>query len=244
MLMDPNTIPGSAAGDVSGSRSISAGNTSIDTIGTMLDISLDTAVSSGGAINIILPYAESNIPAGITEEELKMVHFTGNQWVTENNCTVNVVSNTITCTVTTLSPFGIGAESSGSSGGSSGGSGRTGVNIGGNTNSVGSPTSAEAIARLQEIKNNATLQNSNYTNNKIIELDVTNSNVTNNNQSQNNDKLVVSPRQQILNGVSHDDIICNEMLQLVFKLSDGSPACVKEQSIPKLIQCGWIKITV
>jgi len=255
--MDPNTIPGSAAGDVSGSRSISAGNTRIDTIGSIFDVSLDTVISTG-TMSITLPYTESNIPAGVAEEKLHMVHYTENSWVAENDCTVDTISNTITCTVMTLSPFGIGAESSGTvsssntssntsiSSGSSGGGGRTGVDVSGNTNSIGSPTSSDAIAKLQESKNNTTLQNNNNTQNEITKLDASKSDMSNEDQSQNNNdfKINLSPKQQVINGVAHDQIICIDGLQLVFKLSDGSPACVKEQSIPKLIQWGWAKITV
>ena len=49
--------------------------------------------------------------------------------------------------------------------------------------------------------------------------------------------------------ISHDGIIIdgqwqhyiwgNEGLQLMFKASDGSPACVKESNMEKLVQRGW-----
>jgi len=118
--IDPSTLTTSTAGSTLGSRTVTASGTSITTIGTVMNVSLDTAIQSG-TMTITLPYDESNIPAGVTEENLEMVHFTGEAWVTENNCSVDTVNNKITCTVTSLSPFGIGAGSSGSISGSGGG---------------------------------------------------------------------------------------------------------------------------
>ena len=50
---------------------------------------------------------------------------------------------------------------------------------------------------------------------------------------------VLSPLKQILAGTSPQDIVCNKGLHLVLNLSE-KPACVKEQSISKLIDRGWI----
>ena len=47
-----------------------------------------------------------------------------------------------------------------------------------------------------------------------------------------------SPLKQTKAGVSFDEIKCKENLALIQKY-DNSPACVKEQSIPKLIERGW-----
>ena len=50
------------------------------------------------------------------------------------------------------------------------------------------------------------------------------------------------PRIQISElDMQPDKIRCNDGLERVFK-HDGSPACVKEQSIPKMIERGWAKI--
>ena len=128
---------------------------------------------------------------------------------------------------------------------SSGNNNNKGSSGGGSFHSSGSPVSAEAIARLQEIKNNVTLQNDDDDNyNEITKPDVSKSDVIT--QDHSNDKLVIilSPRQQIVNGVEYDQIICIEDLQLIFKVSDGLPVCVNEQSIPKLVQRGWAKLTI
>ena len=54
-----------------------------------------------------------------------------------------------------------------------------------------------------------------------------------------NEFPVLSPLKQILSGTSPRDIVCNKDLHLVLTLSE-KPACVKEQSISKLIDRGWI----
>ena len=47
-----------------------------------------------------------------------------------------------------------------------------------------------------------------------------------------------SPLKQINEGVTPENVICKEGLELVFKLN-GQPACVKTSSIQKLIAWGW-----
>ena len=51
----------------------------------------------------------------------------------------------------------------------------------------------------------------------------------------------MSPKFQMRQGITVNQIDCNEGLQLMFKASDGSPACVKESNMEKLIQRGWGK---
>ncbi len=48
-----------------------------------------------------------------------------------------------------------------------------------------------------------------------------------------------SPLLQVKNGVNLQDVDCNAGLQLIFKSSDNSPACVKPETVPKLIERGW-----
>jgi len=48
----------------------------------------------------------------------------------------------------------------------------------------------------------------------------------------------MNPREQITSGFSLNEIICKDNLKLIFK-HDESPACVKLESIPKLIERGW-----
>lgn len=50
---------------------------------------------------------------------------------------------------------------------------------------------------------------------------------------------VVSPLKQYLGGIPIDKIVCSAELQLVMKKTDGKPACVKPDSVAKLIERGW-----
>jgi len=49
----------------------------------------------------------------------------------------------------------------------------------------------------------------------------------------------LSPRTQVDIGVASSDIICKEGLELIFKSTNGYPACVKPETAEKLIQRGW-----
>lgn len=49
----------------------------------------------------------------------------------------------------------------------------------------------------------------------------------------------IPPRQQIADGVSPENIICKNGLELIFKSRDNSPACVKPETADKLVQRGW-----
>lgn len=42
--------------------------------------------------------------------------------------------------------------------------------------------------------------------------------------------LLLPPKQQIKNGIAPKDIICRDNLELIFKSSDNSPACVKPET--------------
>ena len=48
------------------------------------------------------------------------------------------------------------------------------------------------------------------------------------------------PLKQISDGVTPNDVVCNEDLKLVIKSSNMHPACVKVSSISKLMERGWI----
>jgi hypothetical protein len=50
---------------------------------------------------------------------------------------------------------------------------------------------------------------------------------------------IMSPKWQIFCGHLPKNIMCNNDLDLIFKSSDGSPACVKSKTSEKLIQRGW-----
>jgi hypothetical protein len=59
--------------------------------------------------------------------------------------------------------------------------------------------------------------------------------------TKQNKLILKSPKVQIKNGVEPQNILCKEDLELIFKSTDNSPACVKPESIPKLIERGWAK---
>ena len=58
---------------------------------------------------------------------------------------------------------------------------------------------------------------------------------------QENDKLL-SPIKQLKNGVEPIDIICKFNYQLIFKISDNSPGCFKQETFFKLIERDWSTI--
>jgi len=47
------------------------------------------------------------------------------------------------------------------------------------------------------------------------------------------------PRKQMAMGVDAHDIKCNADLKLVFKATNGMPACVKPSSVDRLVEIGW-----
>jgi len=47
------------------------------------------------------------------------------------------------------------------------------------------------------------------------------------------------PLVQFKSGVTAKDVVCRQGLQLIFKFTDGTPACVKPQTQEKLIERGW-----
>nr|ABZ09035.1 hypothetical protein ALOHA_HF4000APKG6C9ctg1g32 [uncultured marine crenarchaeote HF4000_APKG6C9] len=112
--IDPALLTGSSTAlknTGTGSRSIEiggAGGALFDTVGTALNISLSDA-SVSGDITIQMPYDESSI-GDTSESDLAVLHYTGGQWQEQSNCTVDTTANTITCTVTSLSPFSVGSS--------------------------------------------------------------------------------------------------------------------------------------
>jgi hypothetical protein len=54
---------------------------------------------------------------------------------------------------------------------------------------------------------------------------------------QNN--LILSPLQQIKSGISASSVTCRADLVHIIKAEDGSPACVKPDSVAKLVERGW-----
>ncbi len=56
------------------------------------------------------------------------------------------------------------------------------------------------------------------------------------------DKSAMSPRAQMLAGISANQVMCKEGLNLVFKATDGSPICIKASTVYKLIERKWISM--
>ncbi|MDE1725548.1 MAG: hypothetical protein KGH76_06600 [Thaumarchaeota archaeon] len=52
----------------------------------------------------------------------------------------------------------------------------------------------------------------------------------------------MSPLKQFKSGIKAEDVKCRQDLQLVIKSRDGSPACVKPDTVQKLIERGWAKL--
>ncbi|HKU33482.1 MAG TPA: hypothetical protein VJR22_06525 [Candidatus Nitrosotalea sp.] len=53
--------------------------------------------------------------------------------------------------------------------------------------------------------------------------------------------LVSSPLKQFKSGIAANKIQCNTNLVLIFKLEDGSPACVTTNTAQKLMERGWTR---
>lgn len=51
--------------------------------------------------------------------------------------------------------------------------------------------------------------------------------------------LLGTPLQQIKKGISPQDVKCKTGLELIFKATDGSPACVTIFTKDKLVSRGW-----
>ena len=126
-LVNPQTVTGASPGDVSGELVMTASNgNTLNTIGSIMEISVNAtsgaAINTSNGISISLKYDEVNL-GGVLETDLKMLHQVNDVWITENSCTTDTTANTITCAVTSLSPFGVGTSSSSSSSSSSSGGG-------------------------------------------------------------------------------------------------------------------------
>lgn len=118
-LMNPSSVT-AASSDSSGKLTMTASNgNTLNSIGSIMDVSVNatSGAATSGSMTITLPYDEANL-GGASESSLQMLHYTGGVWITENSCTIDTVNNKITCTVTSLSPFGIGTSTASSGGGS------------------------------------------------------------------------------------------------------------------------------
>jgi len=52
-------------------------------------------------------------------------------------------------------------------------------------------------------------------------------------------RILLPPNLQIRNGVSPDDVVCNEGLELIKRTTNGKPVCVLESTAELLLERGW-----
>ena len=64
------------------------------------------------------------------------------------------------------------------------------------------------------------------------------------NPSAGSTPVIPSPLVQFKSGIVANNVKCQQGLQLVLKAENGNPACVKPDTITKLVEWGWAKITV
>jgi len=53
------------------------------------------------------------------------------------------------------------------------------------------------------------------------------------------DESILVPFKQVKEGILADDVICKSGLELLIKLSNGMPACVKPSTVSKLVERNW-----
>ncbi len=53
---------------------------------------------------------------------------------------------------------------------------------------------------------------------------------------------ISSPLVQFKSGIAANNVKCQQGLQLVIKAENGNPACVKPDTVTKLVEWGWAKI--
>ena len=54
--------------------------------------------------------------------------------------------------------------------------------------------------------------------------------------------LVPTPKKQIESGIPASEVVCGKDLEVVFKMSDGNPVCVKPATKENLLKRGWAKL--
>ena len=136
-LQDPLTVPGTEEGDANGMRSITTDDKIFQNVGSIIDVSVSTANTSG-SITITLPYDES-VLGDVSEDEVVLLHYTEDEWVKVENITIDKINNKVSGVVNSLSPFTVGKQtgtastggSTASSAGSTDGAGSGGSGGGG-----------------------------------------------------------------------------------------------------------------
>ncbi len=62
--------------------------------------------------------------------------------------------------------------------------------------------------------------------------------------NETNSKIFQSPLNQLRSGIAAQDVQCNYNMKIIIKKSDGSPACVKPESVSKLLIRGWAMLSL
>ena len=132
VVMDPATVSDSTADGADGTLTMTASDgNSVTTLSSVYNISTTGTTANSGTMDIVLPYDTDVLSTnGVSTTDLEVLHYTGGSWVKENNCSVNESSKNITCTVTSLSPYSVGANSSSFGGGGAGSCDSSGFGIG------------------------------------------------------------------------------------------------------------------
>ena len=130
-VMEPSTITDSSADGNDGTRTMTASDGApVTTLSSVYNISTTTAANSG-TMEITLPYDEDTLSEnGVGTADLEVLHYTGGQWVKESSCTTDTSAKNMTCTVSSLSPYSVGANSSSISKGSGGNCNSSGFGMG------------------------------------------------------------------------------------------------------------------
>ncbi|MEO9277764.1 MAG: sialidase family protein [Nitrososphaera sp.] len=101
---------------------------------------------------------------------------------------------------------------------------------------ISNTISISSDARQEVLPTNTTINHGpkSYTNNQLQ------------NKSQNQipigtpfKSILNSPLKQFKSGIAPKDVTCNDDLQLIFKTKDNSPACVKTNTVFRLLALGW-----
>ena len=107
-LKEPTSVPGTFAGSNTGQRSMILGTEIFQNVGSIIDVAVSTAEASG-AMTVTLPYNE-DVLGGESEDSIVLLHYTGGEWVTVSDITIDKINNKVSGTVLSLSPFTVGTQ--------------------------------------------------------------------------------------------------------------------------------------
>jgi uncharacterized membrane-anchored protein len=63
-----------------------------------------------------------------------------------------------------------------------------------------------------------------------------------NSQTEEEHLTILSPLKQFKSGIDAKDIQCKNGLELIIKVKNNFPACVKQNTVSKIVLLGWIKL--